>query len=417
MALRTTVLRSMLCFLILAAVGGVGSLFIPTSFGVRMVFTSAIIAVASALFIPVLPKREGYAVLLSGRVWMTIVTLIALGGIALAWNDLIGRPFDEEVIIISQTLLFLGMFAAIIPLKLLEHSAVRLRSVALGSVLFTGGSTLVIIGALFSSNLSGGISSNFRGNLFGEWAVLVLGGIAAAACFAGWVAGAKGLRGILPIAGIVATVICAAFWQPIVLDATINQAVPAAFSYPLLSTGISVGLALYSLGTALALGRIERRLLPVIALLAMVMGGIASAMTTAPKTTQWLSIDQLGRMLAAVSIVEGCLALAVVVLWQLGRRASRPWVITGAEITCPRCGKRSTFETGESPCKTCGFRVLIAFRDANCARCQHDVRTLEMGHPCPECGLDVERSCESYLATGATGVTGATGAAGVALSD
>ncbi|MSR43972.1 MAG: hypothetical protein EXS15_01235, partial [Phycisphaerales bacterium] len=70
---RTLVLRSMLVCLFIAAVVGVISVFFPTQFGVKMLGTSIVIAVASGLFIPVMPRRDAHTILMSGKVWMVVV--------------------------------------------------------------------------------------------------------------------------------------------------------------------------------------------------------------------------------------------------------------------------------------------------------------------------------------------------------
>lgn len=395
----------MLGFLTVAGLLGVASVFSPTDFGGRMVGSSCVVALACALFLPVLPRREGYALLLSGKVWMVVVVLIALGGLALIWNDTIGRPMREETIAMSQVLLALGMFAAITPLKVLEHSVGKFRPVCKASLLITGGVTGLCIGALLFSNFAGGFSGNRIGELFSEWLVLVVGGIAGVACAAGWIGRRQGTRGIVPIVGIVVIIACIASWQEVIFHSWAGGVPPLGLKYALLLTGLSVAIAIHSIAVPMPLGRIERRLIPYIAIGAALMGVLAFLL--ARDVDDWNVNFYYGRILAAVGIVEACLVLTLGVLWQLGRRAVRPWTVSGAEVTCPRCGKRSNFAIGESPCSTCGFRVLIAFRDVCCAKCKHDVRTLEPGHPCPECGHEVERSSERYLNAGTAGATGA----------
>ncbi|MSQ91195.1 MAG: hypothetical protein EXS01_07380, partial [Phycisphaerales bacterium] len=73
MAMRLLVLRSMLGFLFAAAGLGIFSVFFPTQFGVKMLGTSIVIAVASGLFIPVMPRRDAHTILMSGKVWMVVV--------------------------------------------------------------------------------------------------------------------------------------------------------------------------------------------------------------------------------------------------------------------------------------------------------------------------------------------------------
>ncbi|MSR69931.1 MAG: hypothetical protein EXS17_06250 [Phycisphaerales bacterium] len=399
MTLRTMVLRSMLCFLLLAALGGITSVFIPTEFAPPIIETSAMIALVSALFVPVLPRREGYTVLLSGKVWMTVVLLIALGWIVIIWDRVLANLINVESIVVSQSILLLGMIVALIPLKLLEHSQVKFRTVAKASLLITGGTSVLMIGALL---VRGGISNN----LFGEWTVLILGGLAAVSCATGWVARRAGSSGILPLFGIVVTVICVGFWQPVIFEPQTGNVPLWIFGYALLLTGIAVGIAIHSIAKPLPLGRIERRLIPAITIAAMFMG-LLSFMMARRTEFGWVNDLHVDRLLVALAIVEGCLILTVIALWQLGRRSVRPWTVCGAELACPRCGKRAIFATGESPCSTCGFVVLIAFRDVCCAKCKHDVRTLEPTHPCPECGHEVERSSERYFTAGAGGSTGA----------
>ncbi len=395
----------MLCFLILAALGGVASVFFPTDMGGRLIGSSCVVAVGSALFLPVLPRRDGYQLLLTGRVWLGVVSLIALGGLVLIWNDVVGRPVREETVGVSQAILVLAMIASITPLVLFERSIVKFRGVCKASLIITGSATGLCIGAILLSNISGGLSGNRLAEVFLEWLVVVVGGIAGVSCATGWIARKGGWHGIIPLVGIAATLASIAFWQNPIFKSTSGVVPPDELSNAFLLTGLAVGIAIHSIAVPMQLGRIERRLIPSIALCAVLMGVIASLVARPDYDTG--DGFYLARVLVALTIVEGCLVLTLIVLWQLGRRAVRPFTISGAEVTCPRCGKRSTFAPGESPCSTCGFRVLIAFRDICCAKCKHDVRTLEPGHPCPECGHEVERSIERYFTAGAAGSTGA----------
>lgn len=405
MAMRLLVLRSMLGFLFAAAGLGIFSVFFPTQFGVKMLGTSIVIAVASGLFIPVMPRRDAHTILMSGKVWMVVVALEALSAITLIWDSVINLAMNEATILISQAILFCAMIAAIVPLKLIERSAGKYRRIELASLIVTGGGTMIIIGALLVLDFTGNVSSKLQGRLFEEWWVLVLGGLVAVACAAGWVGRRSTFHKYVASLGFATTILSIGLWQGAVYSITPTGVEPVLLAPSLLSTGIAVGLGIYSIGALLPLGRIEGRLLPLISFFSIAIGVLGALLARIPPMTA-VSVESTTRVLAAVSIVEVCLVLTVIVLWRLGRRAVRPFTILGSDLTCPRCGKRSTFATGENPCGNCGFLVLLAFRDVTCSRCKHDVRALETGHPCPECGLEVERTAENYLAAGTSGATG-----------
>lgn len=387
----------MLLFVLLAALGGIASIFFPSSLGGRLVGSSVIIGVACALFIPALPKRDGADVLLLGRVWLFTIALIALGGLVLVWDRFDGLyAIAEEVIVLSQVILAMGFFAAALPLKTLERPVGAFRGVAKTSLAITCASTVLIIGALFFSLIRGGNGPLPNENLFGEWFILTFAGIVGIASASGGVGSVSPWRKVLPALGIIAAVASAAAWQVIVFELNTASNFDDGLALPFLLTGLAIGIALYSISGVIALGVVEKRLIPVIAFFSVALGVLGFLLTKRPPY-EWVHAARCERIIAAVWVVEACLTLTVIILWQLGRRSVRPWTITGAEITCPRCGKRSHFATGQSPCKTCGFIVLVAFNDVCCAKCKHDVRGLEPGHPCPECGQEVERSSARYL--------------------
>ncbi len=390
----------MLLCLFAAAGLGIVSVFSQSAFGGRSISTSIVIAIACALSIGALPRRDGQSVLISGRVWITVVALEALASLLLIWDRVLFGVLTAvtETILVSQGILVLGMICAIIPLKLLENSPGKFRKVELGSLGVTGVTTLLTIGAMNVAAIRGNTASTLVAQLFFDWFVLVVGGVVGAACAAGWVGGISAFHKALAILGMVFAVASALLWQvPVFSDW--QQPAPWLVAPALLTAGLALGAAAYSIGSLIVLGSIERRLVPIISILAVVIGALGALLTNAAELSP-VTLQRIGRVLTALSIVEGCLALTVIVLWRLGRKSSQPWNIAGAEVACPRCGKRSHFTTGESPCGNCGLRVLIGFRDVTCARCKHDVRGLEVGHACPECGLAVEQS--AVFRSGAT---------------
>ncbi len=392
MSLRAALLRAMLGALLVACASAMVSIFswVGSDLPARFTGTTSLIAVACAIVLPVLPRDETYRFTLSGLVWIGIVGYQTTIGMILIWAELFPSSIVcEEALGFAIGVLPFSFATILIPLKQIERSKGSHHRASVVAVSILGLITVVIEAALLAN---GFVTGSFQdlGEIMLVWMILMGGGIVGSACAAGLFGTLRLWRRCAAIAGLLFTVVAVGYWIAAIYS---NVApIPHIISYAFVASGFAVALGVITIGGVLPLGRAERRLAPVLAALTAIVGLIAADFAKNGAVDPWTR-----QLLSATVILDFCVGLAIVILYRIGRKsAGRLWSISGADLACPRCGKRSTFATGEHPCPQCGFHVLIAFRDERCARCKHDVRHLPSGNPCPECGLAVENTASSY---------------------
>ncbi len=404
MAIRVIVLRSMLFMLFIACSTAITSIFasFQNDLGSRLVGSSVLLAVGCAALLPMMPKSDTQRLLLTGLVWIGVVAFEVVAGLFLIWSDLLSGAswFRSEIVSCAMLVAFVGYSAAFVPMRQLECASGPLLRISRFATVLIGLLTIGIALALLTAGI-GQTAQSLTEKLMGSWFTLLCGSIVLSCCAFGLIGGSPRWRKVLAIIGVVATSIGVACWMYQVLSDFRPQDT-SALRWGLFSSGIAAGIGILSIGQALPLGPVEYRLLPGITLLTTLAGWLAGSLATKNLDGQFSELT--GRLLAATLVLDGCLALTVVIFFVIGRRgAHKDWIVTGASLTCPRCGKRSNFAIGEHPCSRCGFHVLVAFRDEKCARCHHDVRHLPTGSPCPECGLAIENSAANYLLAGTAG--------------
>ena len=404
MAIRVIVLRSMLFMLFIACSTAITSIFasFQNDLGSRLVGSSVLLAVGCAVLLPMMPKSDTQRILLTGLVWIGVVAFEVVAGLFLIWADLLSGAswFRSEIVSCAMLVAFVGYSAAFVPMRQLERASGPLLRISRFATVLIGLLTIGIALALLTAGI-GQTAQSLTEKLMGSWFTLLCGSIVLSCCAFGLIGGSPRWRKVLAIIGVVATSIGVACWMYQVLSDFRPQDT-SALRWGLFSSGIAAGIGILSIGQALPLGPVEYRLLPGITLLTTLAGWLAGSLATKNLDGQFSELT--GRLLAATLVLDGCLALTVVIFFVIGRRgAHKDWIVTGASLTCPRCGKRSNFAIGEHPCSRCGFHVLVAFRDEKCARCHHDVRHLPTGSPCPECGLAIENSAANYLLAGTAG--------------
>lgn len=393
--MRVIIMRSMLLLLFVACANAILSIFatFQNDIGSRLVGSSVLLAIGCGVLLPITPKTDTQRLTPLGLTWICVVAFEVIGGLALIWGDLLflgNTWFRSEGLALSMFIIFCGIFVTAIPLRQIENIRGPLLRIAKFTVVLIWLLTIVI--AIAAALLSSG---RFPDKLMGSWLTLLCGIIVALCCICGLIPGIALWRKALALIGLIATSVAIACWMYFVLSDFAKNTLLLQFAF--LTSGIAAGLGILSIGPALPLGRVESRLLPWITIVTIIAGWCAASMASAPS-------QFYGQLLSATLVLDGCLGLTVIIFYVIGRRAGfKEWIVTGASIECPRCGKKSKFAIGEHPCSRCGFQVLIAFRDIKCARCQQDVRHIPAGNPCPECGLAVENSAANYLLAGATG--------------
>ena len=395
------IIRLMLGMLFVACLTAILSIFVPflNDLGARLVGSSVLLAVGCAVLLPITPKENKQRLFLIARVWIGVVTFQVLAGLFLIWQDLIGGTswIRSDTVSCAMLVIFVGICATIAPMRNFERRDEKLRSISKLAVWLIGLLTIGIALALLTAG-NKAVSSNLVEKLMGSWFTLLCGSIVLSCCACGLIRGMPRWRKALAIIGLIAMSIGVACWMYQVLS-DFRPEHTSALRLALVSSGIAAAIGILSIGQALPIGPVESRLLPWVALLTAVAGWFAGSLS---QTNESAGLN--GRLLAATLVLDGCLGLTVIIFYVVGRRgATKDWIVTGATLTCPRCGKKAIFSTGEHPCSSCGFHVLLAFRDEKCSRCQHDVQHLPAGNPCPECGLAVENSAASYLLAGTTG--------------
>ena len=408
MAIRVIVLRSMLFMLFIACSTAITSIFasFQNDLGSRLVGSSVLLAVGCAVLLPMMPKSDTQRILLTGLVWIGVVAFEVVAGLFLIWADLLSGAswFRSEIVSCAMLVAFVGYSAAFVPMRQLERASGPVLKLSRFATVLIGLLTIGIALALLTAGI-GPNQMQLTEKLMGSWFTLLCGSIVLSCCAFGLIGGSPRWRKVLAIIGVLATSIGVACWMYQVLS-DFRPEDTSILRLALVSSGIAAGIGILSIGQALPLGPVEHRLLPGITLLTTLAGWLAGSLATKNSDGQFSELT--GRLLAATLVLDGCLALTVVIFYVIGRRgAHKEWIVTGASLQCPRCGKKAIFSTGEHPCSRCGFHVLVAFRDIKCAGCQHDVQHLPAGNPCPECGLAVENSAANYLLAGTAGTVDA----------
>jgi len=412
MTVRALVLRCMFGSLFVACGTAILSvIFLDRSSEIPwiLVGTSMVIAVACALLLPVIPRGETQPIFLSGKVWIGVIAVVSLCALVLIWGNYLSIGFTMNQSIAFTVLIVLVEFGLVIlPLKQLERAPSAITPVALLTTTLLA-ITVVCFSVSFLALGWSRASPGLIEQLLGAWLTATCASIALSCCAYGLLRGARLWRRIVAIVGATATVVAVGCWLQLIFSPISTPFATYILSWAFMLSSIAAASAILSSGNALALGKIESRLVPWIAVLTIVVGWLAAHVTSNSNSQTTLEWDT--RLLNASAILGACLGLTVILLHRTSQRsATKSWKVVGAEVNCPRCGKKSTFSSGRNPCRSCGFEVLLAFRDAKCARCHYDVRVVRADDPapaCPECGLAIERSADNYLAAGAASGTSA----------
>lgn len=371
--------------------------------------TSMIIAIACALLLPVIPRGDTQPIFLGGKVWIGVIAFESLLMLVMLWADYFNVGFwIFQPIAFTVMIVIVGFGLIILPLKQLERAPSAITPVALLATTLLAITAVCFSATFLALGWSRG-SSGLIEQLLGAWLTATCASIALSCCASGLLRGARLWRRIVAIAGAAATIIAVGCWLQFIFSSFSSASISNTLFWAFMLSGIAAASAILSIGNALALDKIESRFIPCIAALTIAVGWLAAH--AASNSNSQNRLDWNTRLLIASAILDACLGLTVILLHRTTQRsATKSWVVVGAEVNCPRCGKKSTFSSGRTPCRSCGFEVLLAFRDAKCARCHHDVRVVRTEDPapaCPECGLAIERSADNYLATGAASGTSA----------
>lgn len=364
----------------------------------RFIGTSALIAAACAAALPALPRSDAHAMRIAEWSWLGLILVEVALIEGMIWTDGHFFGYDEQAI--ASIFFLAGTYAlAFVPLRHLGKTPDALtRPARLAVGAFTG-STAVILAIWFSDGLG---SRAYI--LIPTWWTLVGWTILCAACAAGLAEPRSLMRRAIAVVGIASSTTAAAITIA-VMHSSISETPTVLLAIGGFTAGIAGSCAVLALIDVLDLSLMNRRLALALAACALCTGALAGCV--AVLDSQYTRPEWAQRFFTAFLIADGCLGLTLIILHRIGRRATtHDWQIRGADILCPRCGKRSHFATGIHPCSHCAFQVLLAFRDDCCARCRHDLRALPEGSPCPECGTRPERSAADYL--GAAGTAGAT---------
>lgn len=393
MTLRRVIIRTMLFSLVAAAGCAILFILVPanSTLAGQFIGTSIVIAVACGAALPALPKGENQRPSLEWLVGLAVLGIETGLGLLLIWTD--GNFWGwEERAIASMFLLFGGYAFAFVPLRHLGKTRGpmhRACEVAVGAI------SLATLGVIAAWALRPG--TGFGGwQLIPTWWVMMAWIVVSGICAIGFTPPHSISRRTVAIVGIFGATIASAVMIVVIHNNSNTFGAP-----PLMVGSISAGLAgsaaVLSLVGSVTLGTHDRRCALGLAAMLVVSGVLAawlSALDTTSRRDDWIP-----RLFFASLIADGCLGLAALILYRVGRRGFlREWELDGTDVRCPRCGKKGFFKIGSHPCGHCGLRVLMAFEDDQCPRCRHDLRSLPSGHPCPECGLMPERSASNYLA-------------------
>lgn len=378
----------------LVAACGCAILFIvlPTNsfLSSRFIGSSVMIAFACAAALPALSKGGSGKPSPLEISWLGLLAVEVSLGLLLVWENGAMWGWREEVVIAAMFLLFGGYAIAFIPLQQLGKThgpSHRLCGIAVGAIALA---TVAVIAALSINSATGG--TNWL--LIPTWWVLMAWIVAAGTSAMGFAPPRSFGRRLVSTIGIAAATIAGSVTIA-VIHSDANEHNLVVLTTGSICAGLAGCAAVLSVIDVLVLGKTERHCALAFAAMLATTGLLGAWITASGNQADERSWSV--RLFMASLVADGCLGLATVILYKVGRRNQlREWDVDGTEVRCPRCNKRSFFKIGTNPCAHCGIRVLVAFQDEKCPRCQHDLRNLTSDHPCPECGLMPERSAARY---------------------
>lgn len=422
MLTRALALKGLLVLLGTAAALAIVSIFLQMDLGWRLSGVSAVLGVAIALAIPVVPTAAGTRLTPFGAVYLGF---LAFGAICATvsiltdgespWIDLVGL----------WTLLGVPLLGATAPA--LASRANTDRALDLAERVSIGGAALVAAAALALTIPDRRFAPAWIDGLWSgiEYGFVMLGSVVpAAACATGLRRPSKARFAALPPAtrvdravgaigflAALATLLAslAALAVPAVLaqdgGAVMPESVQALWPFAATTAPVAVAAGAWCyLGLTVVPGPFRfLRHLSAAALLAtgtvLAAGYWLELSHLATFQPPFLS-ELLGRLTFAFAVLAGTSLLAAIVFMRIHR--ARPFAgerIARVDWRCPRCGRREIIALGGHTCGECGLSAEIRVRDDRCPACAYDLRGIPVDAPrCPECGHERQRPAPASLA-------------------
>jgi hypothetical protein len=380
MPLRTWLVRIMLGFLALAALGGVAGILVPgTDVVWRLVWTAVTTSVCCALLLAATrfvdrPGNRG-ASLYS----MAVIVVEFLLALALIWEvaDVIlpGRDAWWRLLA-AMGFIAMTQFPAVPFVRMLPRPTTRIAG-----VVGVAGLAVALVMLLASVVIPHG-AWNKSDELMAAGITLVAATVIIGLTLIG---AGRDDRRYWRWVGVTAAVIGYALLAHGIWTDTYYGDLPPRSIVILASLAIVVAHANLALYATLTPGQVWLRWATIAAIVATAVMVDLTVLTHDPP-------DLVMRLAAAAGICAACGSTALAVLARVNRRGAAPRVtpreITSIDLVCPHCDKRQRLPVGETSCSNCGLWITVRVNEPRCEQCGYLLYMLR-GDRCPECGTPV----------------------------
>lgn len=375
MSLQRRLAQAMLALLGLAALAGVGTIFLPGGdFVARVAATLAVAAIAIGAAMPVSRRLDRQETRSSGVFGLGAVIVGFCLALLAIWSEFLRWPDGLRLALTTLAYVACAVPAAVF-FALLRREAGRTA----------GGFGLVVTATTFVLWLAaiwGGRYGLDEDKLAQTAAIVGGAGVLVPACLVGRRGDRCWWRWFGVAAGaVMLTLGLGGIWVSSNSDAT-------WFAQSLI---VLVTIAAVNLLVRAPFRGAHRWLVLATAAALVATGASATAANLTTRGFQYSSADTISqRLFGAGAIVTVCGLLALVVIHAFSRRvlitrSARIEDIERVDLACPRCARRQQAPIGESRCPGCGLIFLLRVAEPRCAKCDYPLLDLRSA-ACPECG-------------------------------
>jgi ssDNA-binding Zn-finger/Zn-ribbon topoisomerase 1 len=384
MSIRAWLIRVMLTFLALAALGGVLGVMTPGTDAIwRLVWTAGTTALACALMLGATRFIERPETRNSSLYAMAVILAEFLLALSLIWDlpeALLPGRHQDWMIALAMLWIGLTQLPAVGFMRLVARLASHVAGII--GVAGSGVATLLTLAGIVAEMLA-------RPTVYSSWRLLELGGwleacvIVVAVSLVGFETNRRRWRWI----GVGAAVVAYVLLGPAIWNSWSHP--PDLFPW-MASLAVIVAHANISMHAPLRPGQFWLR-----------YGTIAAVAGSA------ILIDLIvyernppelhTRLAAAMGICAACGSAAMAILARTNLKLFAPAIVPSdvkeISITCPNCQRKQTLPLGDGACANCGLLISIKVAEPRCAQCGYLLYMIKSPR-CPECGAPVSKPNE-----------------------